>query len=107
MAKDASGNGQKGNGIVTGGSKTISNLEQVADWVTKLLLGGGLTQIQHIPPKVWQWSRNVAIGIDGGSAQLVAADQAFAAGLLVYGFVLGFFGGFLITKLQLGKAIQS
>ncbi len=87
----------------------VSNLEQVADWVTKLLLGGGLTQMQRIPPKIWQWSHVVAVGIlrsSGGSTeQLIVAEQAFACGLMVYGFILGFFAGFLITKLQLGKAI--
>lgn len=89
-------------------SGSQSNLEQVADWVTKLLLGGGLTQISTIPPKVWQWSHEVAIGIlgDDSNPVLVRANQSFAAGLLVYGFILGFFGGFLITKLQLGKAIS-
>jgi hypothetical protein len=83
-----------------------SNLEQVADWVTKLLLGGGLTQMQRIPPKIWKWAGLVAIGIVGKSAAPdLEANQAFAAGLLVYGFVLGFFGGFLTTKLQLGQAV--
>jgi hypothetical protein len=88
---------------------SVSNLEQVADWVTKLLLGGGLTQMQRIPPKVWQWARVVALGIIGNDPaindRLILAQQAFAAGLLVYGFILGFFSGYLITKLQLGKAI--
>jgi hypothetical protein len=88
---------------------SISNLEQVADWVTKLLLGGGLTQMQHIPPTIWRWSQIVAWGIIGDdskvSPQRMLAEQSFSAGLLVYGFVLGFFAGFLITKLQLGKAI--
>jgi hypothetical protein len=99
--------GPRPRGTVT--SAAPSNLEQVADWVTKLLLGGGLTQISKIPPKVWEWSRAVAVGILGDDANPahVPATQAFAAGLLVYGFVLGFFGGFLITKLQLGKAISS
>jgi hypothetical protein len=97
---------------------TTSNLEQVADWVTKLLLGGGLTQMQHIPPKIWQWARVVALGILGNdgkviggdnpavSERLILAQQSYAAALLVYGFVLGFFCGFLITKLQFGKAIS-
>ena len=88
---------------------SVSNLEQVADWVTKLLLGGGLTQMQRIPPKVWQWAHVVALGIIGDDPKindrLILAQQAFAAGLLVYAFILGFFSGYLITKLQLGKAI--
>jgi len=86
----------------------VSNLEQVADWVTKLLLGGGLTQMQRIPPQIWKWSYIIATGIAplGSPPALVAAEQAFAAGVLVYGFILGFFAGFLITKLQIGKAIS-
>ena len=65
--------------------------------------------MQRIPPKVWQWSHVVALGIIGDDPRindrLILAQQAFAAGLLVYGFILGFFSGYLITKLQLGKAI--
>ena len=91
-----------------------SNLEQVADWITKLLLGGGLTQMSKIPPKIWSWAYLVALGILGPNtnpahpfdAQTILAAQSFAAGLLVYGFILGFFSGYLITKLQLGKAIS-
>ena len=51
----------------------------------------------------------IALGIIGDDPKindrLILAQQAFAAGLLVYGFILGFFSGYLITKLQLGKAI--
>jgi hypothetical protein len=97
----------------TPGPSAASNLEQVADWVTKLLLGGGLTQMQRIPPKIWQWARAVAIGIEGvdpkatplAAEQSLQAQQAFAAGLLTYGFVLGFFAGFLITRLQFGRTV--
>lgn len=84
----------------------VSNLEQVADTVTKLLLGGGLTQVAKFPPLIWSWAHIVAVGIAGNPLiPVVESEQAFAAGLLVYGFILGFFAGFLITKLQLGKAI--
>jgi hypothetical protein len=65
--------------------------------------------MQRIPPKVWQWLRVVALGILGddqhANENIIVAQQAFAAGLLVYSFVLGFFAGFLITKLQLGKQV--
>jgi hypothetical protein len=106
---DGAGDTDDGDGSDDKGGPSVSNLEQVADWVTKLLLGGGLTQLQRIPPKVWQWARLVALGIlrdvPNATQQLIVAQQAFAAGLLVYSFVLGFFAGFLITKLQLGKEL--
>ncbi len=84
-----------------------SNLEQVSDWVTKLLLGGGLTQIQQIPPKIWEWSGAAAVGINpAASGAALQAEQAFAAAMMLYAFVLGFFGGYLITKLQLGRDLS-
>jgi hypothetical protein len=84
-----------------------SNLEQVSDWVTKLLLGGGLTQMQQIPGMVWNMAGSVAIGIapEAKGADL-QAQQAFAAGLLIYFFIDGFFSGYLITKLQFGRKIR-
>jgi hypothetical protein len=89
-----------------------SNLVQVSDWVTKLLLGGGLTQLQRIPPKIWELSGWVAIGIDPtvavpGKEASLQSNQAFAAGLLIYFFILGFFGGYLVTQLQLRRRLQS
>ena len=85
-----------------------SNLEQVSDWVTKLLLGGGLTQLQQIPGMIWGLARSVAIGIDSrATGQDLLSEQAFASGVLIYFFVTGFFGGYLITKLQLGRRLRS
>jgi len=84
-----------------------SNLEQVSDWVTKLLLGGGLTQLQQIPGMIWGLARSVAIGIDSrATGQDLLSEQAFASGVLIYFFVTGFFGGYLITKLQLGRRLS-
>jgi len=86
----------------------VSNLEQVADWVTKLLLGGGLTQMQRIPPQIWKWSYIVATGIAPLSSLqrwLPRSRRSQPAFSFTVSF-LGFFAGFLITKLQIGKAIS-
>jgi hypothetical protein len=92
------------------GTVSESNLVQVSDWVTKLLLGGGLTQLQEIPGKIWELAGWVAIGIDPEHPDPkdahFQANQVFASGLLVYFFVLGFFGGYFITQLQFGKKIR-
>lgn len=89
------------------GTRAESNLEQVSDWVTKLLLGGGLTQLQQIPGKIWELARWVAVGMDpGASGALMEAHQSFACGLIIYFAILGFFSGYLITKIQLGDNFQ-
>jgi hypothetical protein len=80
-----------------------SSLEQIADWVTKLLLGGGLTQLQQIPEMFTNWGYHVALGL--GAPGDAAANQVFATALIIYFLILGFFGGYLITLLQLRTEI--
>jgi hypothetical protein len=81
-----------------------SSLEQIADWVTKLLLGGGLTQLQQIPDIFTNWGNHVALGL-GAAPGNWGATQAFATALIIYFLILGFFGGYLITLLQLRTEI--
>jgi hypothetical protein len=80
-----------------------SSLEQIADWVTKLLLGGGLTQLQQIPSMMTSWGYHVAVGL--GAPGDAATNQVFATALIIYFLILGFFGGYLITLLQLRTEI--
>lgn len=82
-----------------------SNLEQVSDWVTKLLLGGSLTQIEKIPGTLANWGSYVASGL-GDNAARVPANQAFATALIVYFLVLGFIAGYVITKVELGDKLR-
>jgi hypothetical protein len=87
-----------------------SNLEQISDWVTKLLVGGGLTQLQDIPGKFWEWGGSLAAGLIGaGNAGQPAMLEArvFATGLIIYFLILGFFGGYLITILQLRPQLRA
>ncbi len=90
-----------------------SNLEQISDWVTKLLVGGSLTQLQDIPGYFWSWGGSLAAGLLGtsaaaaGTAQSTQAAQVFATGLIIYFLILGFFAGYLITILQLRSEIRA
>ena len=87
-----------------------SNLEQISDWVTKLLVGGSLTQLQEIPGHFLNWGGNLAIGLIGPGTTLpphpaFEAARAIATGLIIYFLILGFFGGYLITVLQLRSGL--
>lgn len=81
---------------------SVSNLEQVSDWVTKLLLGGSLTQIANIPGAMANWGTYVASGLGD---KLNTANQAFATAMIIYFLVLGFVAGYVITKVELGSAL--
>jgi hypothetical protein len=85
------------------GNTSQSNLEQVSDWVTKLLLGGSLTQIANIPGIMANWGSYIASGL---AEKPTAEHKAFATALIVYFLVLGFIGGYVITKVELGEKLR-
>ena len=77
-----------------------TNLEQVSDWLTKLLLGAGLTQIVRLPPALGNLGRYLAPGLGGVSS------ETFAVALVVFNVLAGFFFGYLAARLELGKAFM-
>lgn len=92
--------GSAGSSTQQGGYTANTNLEQVSDWLTKILLGVGLTQLGSL----WEKFRSLghalapALGGRGDSAP-------FAAALVLYFLVLGFLGGWLLTRLMLADAL--
>ncbi len=89
---------------VGGGSDSYApntNLEQVSDWLTKVLLGVGLTQLGSLGTRLHQLGAALApaLGGDPGTAP-------FAAALVLYFLVLGFLGSWLATRLLLPRALS-
>jgi hypothetical protein len=76
-----------------------TNLEQISDWLTKILVGVGLTQILQIPTQVQRLTAFLAPALGNQSS-----SQIFALGLLGYFSVAGFLIGYLSTRLLLGRA---
>jgi hypothetical protein len=74
-----------------------TNLEQVSDWLTKIILGAGLTQLTKVPSLMKSLGDYLAPGFDG---------KPFFPILIVIGtLVFGFFAGYLMTQLFLIKAL--
>jgi hypothetical protein len=73
-----------------------TNLEQISDWLTKILIGVGLTQISELRSMFIRASQDVAAAID---PQL--RNGSFASAILVFFSVTGFLLGFLWTRLSL------
>jgi hypothetical protein len=82
---------------VTYGANT--NLEQISDWLTKILLGAGLTQLAKIPTGVEILATRLAFDVGG--------SRALAAGLLLYFLFCGFFVAYLGTRLWLPAALHN
>jgi hypothetical protein len=82
--------------------KPSTALEQISDWLTKILVGVGLTQLTTVPAKLGMLGKFLARGLGG-------SDAAAAFGVLVFMFfsICGFLVGFLWTRLYLQKEFRA
>jgi hypothetical protein len=83
------------------GYKANTNLEDISDWLTKILVGVGLTQLTSIPNafKDLVDAAKVAMG--------VGADSGAIAGSVLVGYVLiGFLSTYLWARTRLGEALR-
>lgn len=77
-----------------------TNLEQVSDWLTKLLIGAGLTQLGSLYTYLRRLSDRLAPSFGG------RRDSGLIGTALVVEFVvLGFLVGWLLTRLLLASAL--
>jgi hypothetical protein len=81
-----------------------TNLEQISDWLTKILVGVGLTQLNSIPSALQSMAEYTA-----GCMGLRPSDCGVATvgAILIYFAVAGFLVGYLLTRLVLAPAIRA
>ena len=85
-----------------------TNLEQISDWLTKILVGVGLTQISGILSALDRLLDKLAPGFgDSTSESDLAMNTGFALVVLVYFSVGGFFLGFLWARLYLPSRFKA
>jgi hypothetical protein len=75
-----------------------ANLEQVSDWLTKIIVGLGLVELRMVPTHLM----SMAAYMTGPEHE---ACQPFAGALIVYFAAGGFLFGYLYTRLYLAGAI--
>lgn len=78
-----------------------TNLEQISDWLTKILVGVGLTQISEVPARLGELSAWMETNLGG-----VPGSGAFGIGIVIYFLICGFLIGFLWTRLFLPGAFR-
>lgn len=81
-------------------TSTNTNLEQISDWLTKVLVGVGLTQLAKLPIKLGLLSSFIAAGYKDSSSN-DSASNVFALSMFLYFSSLGFLTGYLLTRLAL------
>ena len=78
-----------------------TNLDQISDWLTKILVGLGLVQLGKVTHGVGSISRSLAPGLGDGSGA-----KAFASTLLIYCTGDGFLLGYIWTRVDLSRRFR-
>lgn len=78
-----------------------TNLEQISDWLTKILVGVGLTQLETLPTRLWSIAGKLSEALPHSEGR-----QAIVLALLTYGGAAGFLTGYLLTRLFLAEALR-
>lgn len=73
-----------------------TNLTQVSDWLTKIIIGVGLVQFGQLTDTLGRLGDSLESSLGGEPA-----GKPFAIALVVGFFVIGFLGGYLYTRLRL------
>jgi hypothetical protein len=78
-----------------------TNLEQISDWLTKILVGAGLVQLGQLRNSMGDFLDFLkpALGDD-------QTAKVFGFAVVVYFFVTGFLCGYLLTSLLLRKELE-
>jgi hypothetical protein len=76
-----------------------TNLEEISDWLTKILVGAGLVQLAVLPAQLKRLA-------DFFHASMPLTSEA-ALMIILNFFVLGFMGSYLLTRLFLTEAFQT
>jgi hypothetical protein len=85
---------------VSPGSRYRANtsLEQIADWLTKMIVGVGLVEIKNAPSYLLRVSRVLAKGLGTG-----LGDQVLVLSTMIYFSLCGFLFGFLWARIYLRR----
>jgi uncharacterized membrane protein len=81
---------------------TNTNIEQVSDWLTKILVGVGLVNFKEIGDFLDLRSGELATSLGTDAAPV---GKPFALSLIVYFFVVGLIQGYLLTRLFLSRQL--
>jgi hypothetical protein len=85
-----------------------TNLAEISDWLTKLLLGAGLVELTRLGQPLSELIDNVARGLGGTTASGGVTESAvvIAGGILITYVALGFLGGYLTTSFWYAKGLR-
>jgi hypothetical protein len=87
-------------GQAQGSTGVNTNLEEISDWLTKIIVGVSLVELQAGLAQLEKAAQMIAQALGGKS------QESFAYALMVYFSISGFLGSYLLTRLYLQKAFR-
>jgi hypothetical protein len=86
----------------TGQALPNTNLEQISDWLTKVLVGVSLAQIGNIGSGASRLFQAMARGLGAGES-----DVAFVGALVIYSAAIGFMAGWLTASVWIAWTVNA
>jgi hypothetical protein len=86
-----------------------TNLAEISDWLTKLLLGAGLFSLSHLGEPVGKLIDNVVGGLHGTTSDpaTIQAAKVIAGTVMIAYTVLGVLVGYIVTSTWYQKKINN
>jgi hypothetical protein len=80
-----------------------TNLTQISDWLTKVIIGVGLVEMKEIPGFIMKVAKRMGQGIVGSSH--FSSVDIFCAGIILYFSVWGFISGYLVMRIVIAELL--
>ena len=75
-----------------------TNLVEIADWLTKIILGAGLVQLTRLPEPIWKFAQAMAEGVVKGTRE--PANPPMALAIMGFFSACGLLYGYLWTRYE-------
>lgn len=90
-----------------------SNLVEISDWLTKIMVGVGLVELNSIPHKLGKLSYYVGLGLrpaqcgqQGSCSDLINSAQVAGLAIVLFYFSVGFLGAYVWARLYFFKDLR-
>lgn len=81
-----------------------TNLTQISDWLTKIIIGAGLVQLRDIPGFVMRVARKMALGMAENPVKIESVN-VFCAAIIIFFTTFGFASGYIIMRLIISELL--
>lgn len=76
-----------------------TNLAEIADWLTKIILGAGLVQLTSMPAPIWKFANLIALGVVEDPS-VETPNPAIALSIMAFFSTCGLLYGYLWTRYE-------